>query len=151
VLNGKRERVGDPLHPSISTLFSSLRQPTPRQCENNELALRRQIDHAIGRALVDPDYAATLLAQPGVALDTPGCLSHQFRALQNIRVSSLRDFAREVRELFWPSVGRVVSRQAAVSLEPIAASCCLSSIEGGTDSQSRADGGSCCWARERQM
>jgi hypothetical protein len=141
VVDGEREKVGDPLYPSIRTLFPSPRQPTPRQCQDNELALRRQIDYVIGRALVDPDYAATLLAQPGVALDTPGCLSHQFRTLQNIRVSSLRDFAREVRELFWPSLRHVVSREAAVSLEPTATSCCWSLIEVGPHSESRAGGG----------
>jgi hypothetical protein len=68
-----------------------------------ELELRRQVNRAISRALVDDDYAAALLAHPAVALCAPGCLSRQHLELGEIRASSLQDFASQALEVCWPS------------------------------------------------
>jgi hypothetical protein len=67
-----------------------------------EPELRRLLDRAIGRALTDAEYAAVLIARPTEALSSQGypmrCLE-----LEGIHASSLRDFARQAREVFWPS------------------------------------------------
>ena len=67
----------------------------------SEKALRRQIDRSVSRALVDEEYARTLLANPTVVLEDRGCPPQQYRTLRSIRASSLIEFARQAHELFW--------------------------------------------------
>lgn len=75
--------------------------------EASEARLRRQIDRAVGRALVDREYLARLLAEPALALDGLGCTPKQYLDLRGIRATSLQQFAAQARALFWPSVSVV--------------------------------------------
>jgi hypothetical protein len=68
-----------------------------------ERDLRRQLDLAVARAVVDPDYADRLLADPTLVLDGGGCTPQQHLQLREIRASSVRDFARQAVSLFWPT------------------------------------------------
>jgi hypothetical protein len=68
-----------------------------------ERALRRQLDTAISRAVVDPRYAEQLLANPTLALGMSGCTPQQRLQLGAIRADSVREFARQAESLFWPS------------------------------------------------
>jgi hypothetical protein len=60
-----------------------------------EKALRRQLDLAIGRALVDQDFENELLADPAKAVDTP--------ALGDVHVGSLSRLAQLLLDRFWAS------------------------------------------------
>ena len=68
-----------------------------------EPELRRQIDRALSRAIVDPEFAAVLLADPVVALGRSGCTPQQRLELRGIRARDLKDFAVQAETLFWPS------------------------------------------------
>src|SRR5712692_3376502 len=68
-----------------------------------EPELRRLLDRAIGRALTDAEYAAVLIARPTEALRIQEYPARQCVELEGIRASSLHDFARQAREVFWPS------------------------------------------------
>jgi hypothetical protein len=85
-----------------------------------EAEVRRQLDLAIGRALVEPRFAALLLADPTVALGDTGCSPQQHLQLRGIRAASVEDFARQAEVLFWPSrqasVGESASLSQAVAL-----------------------------------
>ena len=63
--------------------------------------LRRHIDRAVSRALVDGEYASVLLADPAVALQDRDCPPQQYLSLLSIRATDLVDFARQARALFW--------------------------------------------------
>jgi hypothetical protein len=63
--------------------------------------LRRQIDRAVSRAIVDGEYARLLLADPTVALEDHGCTPQQQLSLLSIRANDLVDFARQAQALFW--------------------------------------------------
>lgn len=65
--------------------------------------LRRQLDLAIGRAIVDRVYAEQILANPVLALDGHGCTPQQLLLLQQIRAVTVRDLARQALALFWPT------------------------------------------------
>jgi hypothetical protein len=65
--------------------------------------VRRHIDLAVGRALVEPRFAARLLADPTVALDDTGCSPQQHLQLRGIRAATVKDFAHQAQALFWPS------------------------------------------------
>jgi hypothetical protein len=67
----------------------------------SEKALRRQIDRAVSRALVDPEYASLLLADPSVVLEDYGCPPQQYLSLRGIQAGDLVEFARKARALFW--------------------------------------------------
>jgi hypothetical protein len=72
----------------------------------HERELRQQVDRAIGRALVDHEYAAALLANP--------MRSVVAEELGVIQASSLHDFASQAMDLFWlasSSEGVVADRQ----------------------------------------
>ena len=69
--------------------------------ESTERELRRQIDRSVSRALVDPDYARDLLADPTLLLEDRGCPPQHFLHLRSIRAASLTDFARQAEALFW--------------------------------------------------
>jgi hypothetical protein len=69
--------------------------------------LRRRLDRAIGRAIVDPPFAASLLANPTLALDGGGCSPQQHLELRQISASTIPDFARQAARLFWPSAPNV--------------------------------------------
>jgi hypothetical protein len=58
-----------------------------------ELALRRQIDLAISRALVDHEYAAGLLARPAQTLD--------IQDLGNLPRGSLQELATHAQDIVW--------------------------------------------------
>jgi hypothetical protein len=60
-----------------------------------EKALRRQLDHAIGRALVDHDFADELITDPAKALDAP--------ALSDVHAGSLVSLAHLLLDQFWAS------------------------------------------------
>jgi hypothetical protein len=62
---------------------------------------RRRLDLAIGRALVEPTYAALLMADPTVALGDAGCTPQQRLQLRGIRAHSIKDFACQAQSLFW--------------------------------------------------
>ncbi len=66
-----------------------------------EKDLRRQIDRAVSRALVDRDYASLLLADPTIVLEDYGCPPQQYLSLLSIDASDLVDFARQAQALFW--------------------------------------------------
>ncbi|MCA1644058.1 MAG: hypothetical protein LC797_00870 [Chloroflexi bacterium] len=66
-----------------------------------EKDLRRQIDRAVSRAVVDRDYASLLLADPTVALEGYGCPPQQYLSLRSIDAIDVVDFAHQARELFW--------------------------------------------------
>jgi len=66
-----------------------------------ELELRRQIDRSVARALVDRDYACSLLADPTLLLDDRGCSPQQYLDLRSIHAETLTDFARQAQALFW--------------------------------------------------
>jgi hypothetical protein len=68
-----------------------------------ETELRRRIDLALGRALVDPGFAKTLLADPLVALSGAGCSPQLQIELRGISATSLGEFANKAQEIFWPS------------------------------------------------
>lgn len=68
-----------------------------------EAEIRRRLHSAVGQALVDPAFAAWLMAEPDAALGRPGLPPRQQLALQRVRASSLPDFARQVEQIFWPS------------------------------------------------
>ena len=71
----------------------------------SERELRRQIDRSVARALVDPDFARHLLADPTVALDNHGCTPQQYLELRSITAGSITDFARQAVNLFWANDG----------------------------------------------
>ncbi len=66
-----------------------------------ETDLRRQLDRSVSRALVDPDYATLLLADPTLILEDRGCPPQQYLSLRSIQASTLVDFARQAQALFW--------------------------------------------------
>jgi hypothetical protein len=68
-----------------------------------EKELRRQIDRAVSRALVDGEYASLLLADPTMVLEDHTCPPQQYLSLLSIQASDLVDFARQARALFWMS------------------------------------------------
>jgi hypothetical protein len=67
----------------------------------SEKGLRRQIDRAVSRALVDDKFANLLLADPTVVLEDRGCPPQQYLSLRSIHASDLVDFARQAQALFW--------------------------------------------------
>jgi len=77
-----------------------LGQPAIDHTRDGELARRRGLDRAIGRALVDGEYAAFLLNYPMVALGTPDYAP--WAGLEGIRTWSLQDFASQAATLFGP-------------------------------------------------
>ena len=98
---------------SLSVL-ASLEREAPSAGEEAEV--RRQIDLAIGRALVEPRFAARLLANPTVALGHNGCSPQQHLHLGGIRAATVKDFARQAEALFWPSRQPAVSENSGASL-----------------------------------
>jgi hypothetical protein len=79
----------DPTHAPVSVI--------------GEKDLRRQIDLAVSRALVDPEYATLLLANPTVVLNDHTCPPQQYLSLLSIQAGDLVDFARQAWALFWMS------------------------------------------------
>lgn len=71
----------------------------------DEAEVRRQLDLAIGRAMVDADFAAELLAEPTIGLGDAPCSAEQRQQLRRVRAETLREFAAQVEALFWPSAG----------------------------------------------
>jgi len=67
----------------------------------SEKELRRQIDRSVSRALVDSDYARVLLNDPSVVIEDRGCSPQHYLSLRSIEATSLLDFARQARALFW--------------------------------------------------
>ena len=96
------------------TLLASLERHPPGGCDEAEV--RRQLDLAIGRALVEPGFAARLLADPTVALGDTGCSPQQQVHLGGIRAATVKDFARQAEVLFWPSRQPAVSEHSGASL-----------------------------------
>jgi hypothetical protein len=80
-----------------------------------EVEVRRQLDLAIGRALVEPRFAALLLADPAVALGAAGCSPQQHLQLRDIRAATLEDFARQAEVLFWPARQRSAAENTSLS------------------------------------
>jgi hypothetical protein len=72
-----------------------------RPPELAEHELRRQIDRSVSRALVDSDYARSLLADPTVVLEDRGCSPQHYLHLRSIHADSVVDFARQAQKLFW--------------------------------------------------
>ncbi len=63
--------------------------------------LRRHIDRAVSRALVDREYARLLLSDPTVVLEDHGCAPQQYLSLLSIQATTMLDFARQAQALFW--------------------------------------------------
>jgi hypothetical protein len=74
---------------------------TPSPVAVGERELRRQIDRSLSRALVDHEFAKSLLADPTVALDNRGCTPQQYLELRSIKAGNITDFARQAVNLFW--------------------------------------------------
>lgn len=72
--------------------------------EASEARLQDRINGAIGRAMVDREYLARLLAEPALALDGLGCTPKQYLDLRGIRAVTLQQFSAQAQALFWPSV-----------------------------------------------
>ena len=68
-----------------------------------EAEVRRRIDRAIARAIVDREFAEQLLADPTLALDGAGCTPQQRLELRGISAGSIREFAAQAETRFWPS------------------------------------------------
>ena len=68
-----------------------------------EWEIRRRIDRAIGRALVDARFATQLLADPTLALGGAGCTPQQWLDLRAIHATSLKDLAHQAEARFWPT------------------------------------------------
>jgi len=66
-----------------------------------ERELRRQIDSCISRALFDQEYASRLLADPTTVLEERDCPAQEYLSLRSINATSLVEFAKQARELFW--------------------------------------------------
>lgn len=75
--------------------------PTP--VAETETEIHRLLDRAVGRALVDPLYAARLLERPTIALEGGGCTPRQYLVLKSIRASTLQELACQALALLWPS------------------------------------------------
>jgi hypothetical protein len=73
-----------------------------------EQELRRHIGRGLARALVDGDYARLLLSDPTTVLEERGCTPQQLWALRSIRATTLLEFARQARALFWSIEARDV-------------------------------------------
>jgi hypothetical protein len=77
-----------------------------------ERRIRRQIDRAVGRALVDDGFAARLLAEPALAVDADVCGQAHCRDGCCCRAEDLADFARQMITRFWgPAQGAVPAPQ----------------------------------------
>jgi len=63
--------------------------------------LRRHIDRAVSRALVDGEYAGLLLTDPTVVLEDHACQPQHYLSLLSIQADTLLDFARQAQALFW--------------------------------------------------
>jgi hypothetical protein len=72
----------------------------PETLMTSEHELRRQIDRSLSRALFDHAFAEQLLTDPAGVLGD-GCTPQQQLSLLNIRATSLREFARQAKALFW--------------------------------------------------
>jgi hypothetical protein len=66
-----------------------------------EKDLRHQIDKCVSQALVDREYAKTLLSDPTTVLGDRDCPPQQYLSLRSINASTLVEFAQQARELFW--------------------------------------------------
>jgi hypothetical protein len=66
-----------------------------------EKELRSHIERAVGRALVDTEYAAHLLADPTLVLEARPCPNGHYRSLRSINARDLIDFIQQARALFW--------------------------------------------------
>lgn len=64
-------------------------------------ALQRQLDLAVGRAMIDQAYAKRLLADPSVALGEADCAPAQRRTLSKITSSTLPELAEALVSQFW--------------------------------------------------
>ena len=78
--------------------------------------LRRCLDRAIGRALVDQSYALGLLADPTLALKN-NPLRHDV-GLQRIHASSVQDFAWQAHQMFFARVPQSTRAVRAASTFP---------------------------------
>jgi len=67
----------------------------------SEKNLRRHIDRAVSRALVDGEYAQLLLSDPTVVLEDQECSGQPYLSLLSIQATTLLDFARQAQALFW--------------------------------------------------
>jgi hypothetical protein len=67
----------------------------------SEKDLRRQIDLSVCKAAVDREYATLLLNDPTVVLGDRGCPPQLYLSLRSIQATTLLDFARQARALFW--------------------------------------------------
>jgi hypothetical protein len=96
--------------------------PTPIHSPNSELELRRHVDRAIGRALVDHHYAVALLADPTMALKGTACPPGHNAELQRIHALSIEDFACQVLEMFsYPSLEITLCGNAGLEPSRLAA------------------------------
>ena len=66
---------------------------------HGDLAVRRQIDRSVSRALCDREYEARLLTDPTIALEETGCPPQQFKTLRSIHAIDVVDFARQAHAL----------------------------------------------------
>jgi hypothetical protein len=65
----------------------------------SEKELRDQIQRAVGRALVDREFAAAVLSDPTLMLGTRSCPDGQYYLLRDIHATDLMDFIGQVHTL----------------------------------------------------
>jgi hypothetical protein len=77
-----------------------------------ERRIRREIDRAVGRALVDHSFAARLLTEPALAMHAEVCGHAQYPAVCSLWAQDLADFARQMLAQFWgPAQGSIPAPQ----------------------------------------
>jgi len=72
---------------------------------SGEARLLRRLDLAVGRAMVDRTYAASLLTDPSETLGASECDTARRTELGAIRAHTVRDFARQAEALLRPGSG----------------------------------------------
>jgi hypothetical protein len=96
----------------MSVMFASIEPGGLRPV--GERDVRRQLDLAIARAIVDVGYSRQLLADPTIALDGHGCTPQQYLQLREIQADSIREFACQAESLFWPTRQPLSARARAM-------------------------------------
>lgn len=91
----------------MSLAFDRSRLPP---AQDGEAELRRQVDRAIGRALVDRTYAARLLDDPTKMLGRVRDAVEYSTDVGGIGACSLQDLAAQLHALFWPTLPDVLTR-----------------------------------------
>lgn len=88
-----------------------------------ERRLRREIDRAVGRALVDHSFAACLLAQPTLAVEAAVCGQPEYFPVCHLQAHDLDGFARLMLDQFWDPARRPAPASQPGNGSPEASDC----------------------------